>query len=103
VPDPIEFYHGSPSELVVIGVTVDGVAVSSGYVVCLYPLGGVEPLEGDIAWQTPDTAGSDSGVLVGSQHAGKVYTAGQTVQPWYMVTSSPEKVIGRSSPLVRFT
>lgn len=97
----IEIYHGSPSELVVIDVTIDGVPATTGVKVCIYPVGGTQPRASDPGWQDPDTAGADSGILVGT--GSKAFAAGDVAQPWYKVTSTPEVIIERSTPLVRFT
>lgn len=99
--DPIAVYHGSPKELVVIKVTVDGAVVASGYQVCILPPS-VRPLAADSHWQTPDVAGSDSGIFVGPATS-NVFQAGDIGQPWYYLVDSPEQIIEPASPSVYFT
>lgn len=98
---PVTVYWQTPKELVVMGVKVDGVTVTTGYQVCILPLG-VEPDETTTQWQNPDTAGTDTGIFVGTDTT-NVFAKGSRAQPWYWLVDFPESLIERCNPLVYFT
>lgn len=98
---PLEIYHGSPKQLVVVRVVLDDVVVTSGYKVCFRPRGS-QPLEADVDWIDPESAGTDTGVFVGTETS-HVFAADTYGDAWYFLTDTPEKIIDRVVPGVRFT
>lgn len=93
--------HTSPKELIAIVATLNGTVITTGYKVCLKP-NGVTPDKTDVAWQDPDVATPDSGVLVGPD-VGRAYNEGVVVMPYAWVTDSTESVIFPCPPAWQFT